>query len=637
VLGEPENQIYLTNAGPVAGGGQKHIDNHSDMRKLVTLLGGAFLPAAILLSTTDMFGAAVTITPSAVSNTYSGYVTLQVTGLGAGHSVLVQKYLDANTNGTIDAGDILRQQFQLIDGTAGMVIGGVTNLNVPGDTDTTAGQITAQLNFATDNSQNIIGRYLFRISSLSGDFATPITNSFAVTNATYAQGFTGNVVSFGTNVPNALILLLNPNGNFLAGTIANNAGAYSVQTPPGTYRLLATKSNYLASQYSAPILTLASSQTIVTNLTLTNATQSLSGKIVDAANFNIGLPGLVLPASSSSNGWFALAFTDTNGNFSVGTRPDIWKIEKNESGVGSYGYLVSQNSQKVDTSTGSVANVTISCPKATALFYGRVQDNLNHPLAGVDIFDGDSNGQYESDTRSDVNGYYTIGALCGATWDVQVSSDGNDAFTNYVFSQSPFYQNNGTNLTCGQVAQVNLSALPATNHISGWVQDGFGNPLANVQVSAEAIINGADFRPQTYTDSNGNYSVNVGNGSWSVSICCGCNGCGNGCLDTSYSCPSSQIVNIAGNNGTAYFVASQSGTGQRPVLSQPTLVGPRQVGMYLSGSVGYNYTILVSGSLAQPMSAWTPVLTTNLNTSPVFLVDTHATNSQWFYRAKLGP
>ena len=156
------------------------------MRTVVTFFARTLCPGAILLTATHLFGAAVTITPSAVSNTYSGYLTLQVTGIPAGHAVLVEKYIDANTNGVVDGGDLLRQAFQLTDGVAGMVIGGVTNINVPGDTDSTAGQITTKLNFATDRSQSIIGKYVFRISSLSGDFATPLTNSFAVTNTTYA-------------------------------------------------------------------------------------------------------------------------------------------------------------------------------------------------------------------------------------------------------------------------------------------------------------------------------------------------------------------------------------------------------------------------------------------------------------------
>src|SRR5262245_17176521 len=71
------------------------------------------------------------ISPSTVSNLYSGYITVQVTNLTAGDTVLLQTWLDANTNGVIDAGDTLSQQSQLTDGQPGMVIGGVTNVNVP--------------------------------------------------------------------------------------------------------------------------------------------------------------------------------------------------------------------------------------------------------------------------------------------------------------------------------------------------------------------------------------------------------------------------------------------------------------------------------------------------------------------------
>ena len=88
-----------------------------------------------------------TVSPSAVSNTYSGFVTLQVAGLNSGEAVVVQKYLDLNANGVIDAGDWLVQQFNLTNLQAGMVVGGIVNSNVPGDTGSTPGQITAPLNF----------------------------------------------------------------------------------------------------------------------------------------------------------------------------------------------------------------------------------------------------------------------------------------------------------------------------------------------------------------------------------------------------------------------------------------------------------------------------------------------------------
>ena len=61
--------------------------------------------------------ATFTNTPTAVSNTYSGIITLQIGGLTNTETVVVQKFMDLNTNGVIDGGDQLVQQFNLTDGT----------------------------------------------------------------------------------------------------------------------------------------------------------------------------------------------------------------------------------------------------------------------------------------------------------------------------------------------------------------------------------------------------------------------------------------------------------------------------------------------------------------------------------------
>jgi hypothetical protein len=131
-------------------------------------------------------------------HTYNGAITLQVTGLTNTEAVVVQKSLDANTNNVIDAADLLSQQFTLQDGT-NFVVGGVTNFNVPGDLNATVGAITATLNFRNgDFLQNLVGKYLYKLSSPSGHFV-PLTNQFAVTNFSFPQKFTGNVVSNSTS------------------------------------------------------------------------------------------------------------------------------------------------------------------------------------------------------------------------------------------------------------------------------------------------------------------------------------------------------------------------------------------------------------------------------------------------------
>ena len=160
------------------------------------LIGRALLLAWLIGLTQNVRAVTATFTntPAAVSNTYTGTITLQIGGLTNTETVVVQKFMDLNTNGVIDGGDQLVQQFNLTDGT-NSVIGGVTNFNVPGDLNATPGAITATLNFQNgDFVQNIAAHYFYRLSSPAGHFP-PQTNNFSVTNFPFAQMFTGNVVS----------------------------------------------------------------------------------------------------------------------------------------------------------------------------------------------------------------------------------------------------------------------------------------------------------------------------------------------------------------------------------------------------------------------------------------------------------
>jgi len=48
------------------------------------------------------------------------------------------------------------------------------------------------------------------------------------------------------------------------------------------------------------------------------------------------------------------------------------------------------------------------------------------------------------------------------------------------------------------------------------------NPISGVQVYANATINGSSYNTQANTDGNGNYSLNVANGGWNISVYCCC-------------------------------------------------------------------------------------------------------------------
>ena len=537
-----------------------------------------------------------TITPTAVSNTYSGTITLQITGLTPGVTVVVQKFLDANTNGIIDSGDWLVQQFQMTDGQAGMAFGGVTNFNVPGDTDGTAnGQITAKLNFqGGDFSQNIAGKYLFKVS---GSFTPPLTNVLIVTNFPWAQKFTGNVVSNATStvVSNAVVLLFpppvpgknGPGGSPVAGAVANNAGSYTVQAPPGTYLPVAFRSNYLANFATAPIVTLGSGATVTTNLTMTNATSSISGNLVDAANSSIFLPGIFLPVQSA-NGLIGIGFTDTNGNFSVGVRSGQWKVKADDTTLIVHGYLGLQNGTNVNAG----ATVTNAMPKATALIYGSVKDNLGHPLVALDVYANDQNNNlYQTDGYTDANGNYVLGVLgLGSSDPWYVQANGNNQLTNYIFTQ----ENINGNINAGQAVLQNFTAILATNHITGNVKAN-GTNIAGVGVMASAIINSVDYFQYVDADANGNYSLNVANGSWTVGL--ETSG-GSDSLDAilgngNYQSPNNQTAVINNNNATNNFTVQPCGGVQILTTNLP------------DGQVGVFYGLTLQGSTCSGQLNWT--------------------------------
>jgi hypothetical protein len=547
------------------------------MKTLQRFILGTFL--CVLCAWTASAAVTFTISPSTISNTYAGPVTLQITNIPTGDTVVVQKYLDLASNGVIDGNDLLVQQFTLTDGQATTFTNGaltITNMLVPGDLNPSTGAITAQLTFEPINPggsfvQSFLGQYLFKLSSPAGHFAA-ITNSFVVTNFPFGQSFSGVVRSNTLAVSNAVVLLFSPNSsgsNPQYGTVANGSGNYSIQAPPGTYLLAAYKTNYLANLSTEPTVTLTSGESVVTNISLTNATESFSGKVVDVNNSSLGLPGALLPFTSANN-FLTIVFSDTNGNFSLAVNTNQWKVNSDSGSLDTHGYLELSNNYKVNTATGAVSGLTLSVPKAAAMIYGTVKNNLGQPIPGVQIYSSDTVGQYEDDPKTDQNGNYYAGALA-ESWQISLSGD-DIALSNYVASGSSQFA-----LSTGQATQVNFTLIPATNVITGTVKDNNNNPIVGVGVTASATISGSTYQTISTedTDNSGNYVLFVPNGTWSVNV--NCNG-GEDSLNSlgSYACPNSQTATISGNNSTNNFVVLPCGIVSITTTSLP----PAEVNVY---------------------------------------------------------
>src|SRR5256885_269390 len=95
------------------------------------LLAGS-IGAILLCPSIARAAVGISVTPSTITNGFVGSISLVITGLTAGKTVLVEKYTDFNTNGVIDASqDLLLQSFTVKDGQL-PITNSVRNLNIVG-------------------------------------------------------------------------------------------------------------------------------------------------------------------------------------------------------------------------------------------------------------------------------------------------------------------------------------------------------------------------------------------------------------------------------------------------------------------------------------------------------------------------
>jgi hypothetical protein len=576
---------------------------------------------------------AVTVTPSATSNTYSGFITLNITGLTNGESVKVQTYLDLNSNGVVEANDPLMDAFNITDGGA-EIIGGITNVSVPYDSNPVTGAITTTLSFQP-TLENVVGQKIYRvISNPSGAF-TPVTAVLNITNAALGQSVSGVVYSNGVMpLPNAVVVALTlTNQNYVSAVIADASGHYFLTLNPGTYVLMPALPGYYADQSLSPVITLTNGMSATNNLSLTNGTVSISGSVYDAGNSNT-LGGVFLQAGSGN--LFGVAFTDTNGNYALGATSNNWKIQLSNDRLSRRGYLTFEGTTlTVEAGDGSVTNADIGLYKGNGLFYGQVTIT-NMPIPNVPIACSENEQIFSSKAFTDANGNYGAVTLVNTnvldpsdTWNCAPNT-GNSISTflnNFIFNQS-----DNVGFTNNQSYLQNFFGLPVTATISGKVVNNLGAPVSGLGVNASATIDGNQFSTASVeTDINGDYSFGAASGQWYVTPNC----CGGESLESLglYILTNFYVVNIPPDNPMVNFVVYPANT---PILSQPGKVSPSQFNLNLYGANGFNYTVQASTNLAT--TNWsTLTIVSNLPNSPYLIQDFQATNAARFYRAFQGP
>ncbi|HEV2329160.1 MAG TPA: carboxypeptidase-like regulatory domain-containing protein [Verrucomicrobiae bacterium] len=460
-----------------------------------------------------------TVSPNVVSNAYNGLITLQINGLTNGvTNVVVQKFLDVNSNSVIDSGDLLVQQFRLSAGQLNIFTNEATSTPVtvtnfmPGDTSSTTNQMTIPLNFQNgDFAQTLVGQYLYKVSSSANTF----TNPFVVTNSAFSCVVTGaviNDVNF-TNIPRAIVLLcLNQSGPIVvqAGTVANTNGVFSLRAPPGNYVMVGARSNFVEDISQAGI-TLSAKGTTNGTFALTSATTNITGKVVNSGNSN-GVGG-VSGTMISTNELLSFYFTDTNGYFYAPiTTNNFWEGPVDAFDAAFQGLLTPLTNQLLNVSNKTI-NITNTLAPANAIFYGVVSNSSAVPMPGVYVY-ADDNAGHQSIGMTDSRGKYVVDVSGGTNvWNLFVLFPDNPGLTNSAYVFAPGFLQ--TNMQPHQAVQQDFSFLIAPYSISGTVQDYNGNPVVGVEVFA---TNGVYEAANGVTASDGSYSINVSPGTWTVGI-----------------------------------------------------------------------------------------------------------------------
>ncbi len=474
----------------------------------LSIFGGVFLAV-------EAEAVTLSVTPNTVSNTYTGPITLQITGLTNGEPVLIQRFFDANSNNVPDPGENLEQSFKITDGQF-TSFGGVRDINIPGDDDgATNGQIQTSINLSTSPElSRLAGGHLVVVSSPGGHFA-PVIQSLTVTQSAFAQRIIGQVTSSSLPVPGAGVALLVQSGNnmtFVLGTTADASGNFSVNCAPGSYVVLGTANGYVFDAGAGPPATVGSGQVVTQNVSLIAATCTISGRVTDAATSN-GIPSVQFFLGSTANK-IALCFTDTNGNFSVPVVADQWKVETSDFSANGGGWLRPQNKPQADTTTNSVTGLNIQYTKETALVYGQLRNDTNAPLPGIAIDGSDIGNLFTGRSTTDTNGYYVRGVK-GGSW--YIAPDNTDpGLTNY------FVQGTNVNVLDGQAVQANFTAGRVAAHLRGVIQDDHGTPIPNITLVVQPfpLTNNGGGSIYPTTDGSGNFDAPVTVGAWSIALEC---------------------------------------------------------------------------------------------------------------------
>jgi hypothetical protein len=472
---------------------------------LASLLLGAWTLRATPLS--------ITISPTTITNNYVGSILLTISNLSsAGVTVRVDRFLDVNSNGLVDANEWAAQSFYVTDGQEPL-IGGVRNSNVPGDDDGLANQtIQSHVPYPSVDLvlEHISGQYIYRVTDLgNGQTAMAI---MGIAQQVLPQGVTGRVFAAGgTPLANVPVVVGQQTGNDGFGTVSDSNGHFTIYATSGEYQILTVYPGQLANAGAG--LTINPNAFASDNLTniATDGT-TISGQVTDSVTAK-GLPGIAIQAQTSS-GLATIIATGTNGDYTLMVNSNQWELEFGGGEGVILGYCRGPvHKISVDATSGSVSNANFQLIKGNALVYGTVTTPQSNAVPTVDMQASDTNNAiFNGQGLTDANGNYSVAIVAGGDSVEPNSSD----LLGFISPQDIFFT-----VSSGQAVQENFVLQPVTAFLSGVVMDNFGNPIGNIELIADPTNDPTGSLNESFQSApDGSFSVGVGAGAWNLFVEC---------------------------------------------------------------------------------------------------------------------
>lgn len=459
----------------------------------------SFACALVLLSSLLTSGAAdFTISQPSIATDSTATVSYRVTGLSTGESVRFDRFADYNGNGVVDPGEPLMRRFFVTDGLVPL-IGGVRNLNVPGDDDGSAnGAIRVDLKMRTvEPILNLQpGKYLVRATIGGSEIIQP----FEITAPNLAQKITGVVRNSANNaaISNAWVVALVGDGSPIGSVRSDVSGAFTLVGQPAKYGLVAISDGYVGT-FAQVDLTAGVNKT--QDMLLTPAPIRISGHVSDNLGENIPAVFVLGQSDSDSGSRITGGLTSGSGAYSFGVTAGNWEIKPIEQFVAQLGLVGPDKGPQLTINADKSVDHVLN--RATALIYGHVADTTTAAIANLEMRAGLQNGNSSGAGVTSTNGDYTIATLAG-NWNLETDN-----------AQSLGVQGAGQliSVAAGQAVRADFSLRHTTAHLRGRVVDSLGNGIAGVFFHGhfENDFNGSSGES---TAEDGSFDIAVWGGSW---------------------------------------------------------------------------------------------------------------------------